>query len=64
VTEQSAETYAATFDTNVLGTPLGMKHQLRVMLAQDLGSIVTSPPATAMKVPPVSLMPGSERGWR
>jgi NAD(P)-dependent dehydrogenase (short-subunit alcohol dehydrogenase family) len=26
VTEQSAETYAATFDTNVLGTVLSMKH--------------------------------------
>ncbi|MGR9145541.1 SDR family NAD(P)-dependent oxidoreductase (plasmid) [Rhizobium leguminosarum] len=40
VTEQSAETYAATFDTNVLGTLLSMKHELRVMLAQGAGSIV------------------------
>src|SRR6202047_3871547 len=32
VTEQSAESYAATFDTNVLGTLLSMKHELRVML--------------------------------
>src|SRR6195256_1424740 len=40
VTEQSAESYAATFDTNVLGTLLSMKHQLRVMLAQGSGSIV------------------------
>src|ERR1700686_3743686 len=40
VTEQTAETYAATFDTNVLGTLLSMKHQLRVMLAQGRGSIV------------------------
>ncbi len=40
VTEQTAETYAATFDTNVLGTPLSMKHELRVMLAQGSGSIV------------------------
>src|SRR5712672_4132266 len=31
LTEQSAETYAATFDTNVLGTLLSMKHELRVM---------------------------------
>src|SRR2546426_1827767 len=29
VTEQTAETYAATFDTNVLGTLLSMKHELR-----------------------------------
>jgi NAD(P)-dependent dehydrogenase (short-subunit alcohol dehydrogenase family) len=40
VTEQTAETYAATFDTNVLGTLLSMKHELRVMLSQGSGSIV------------------------
>jgi NAD(P)-dependent dehydrogenase (short-subunit alcohol dehydrogenase family) len=40
VTDQSAESYAATFDTNVLGTLLSMKHELRVMLAQGSGSII------------------------
>src|SRR5256714_4537065 len=40
VTEQSADSYAATFDTNVLGTLLSMKHELRVMLAQGRGSII------------------------
>jgi len=40
VTEQTVETYAATFDTNVLGTLLSMKHEMRVMLAQGSGSIV------------------------
>src|SRR5437868_3839635 len=40
VTEQTAETYAATFDTNVLGTLLSMKHEMRVMFAQGSGSIV------------------------
>ena len=40
VTEQTAETYAATFDTNVLGTLLSLKHELRVMLAQGSGNIV------------------------
>ncbi len=40
VTEQSTESYAATFDTNVLGTLLSMKHELRVMLPQKKGSIV------------------------
>jgi NAD(P)-dependent dehydrogenase (short-subunit alcohol dehydrogenase family) len=40
ITEQSAESYAATFDTNVLGTLLSMKHELRVMLPQGSGSIV------------------------
>jgi NAD(P)-dependent dehydrogenase (short-subunit alcohol dehydrogenase family) len=38
--EQTAETYAATFDTNVLGTLLSMKHELRVMQAQGAGSII------------------------
>src|SRR5467141_1518127 len=40
VTDQTAESYAATFDTNVLGTLLSMKHELRVMLPQGSGSIV------------------------
>jgi NAD(P)-dependent dehydrogenase (short-subunit alcohol dehydrogenase family) len=40
VTEQTAESYAATFDTNVLGVILSMKHELRVMQAQGSGSIV------------------------
>src|SRR5437588_8718479 len=40
VTEQTAESFAATFDTNVLGTLLSMKHELRVMLNQGSGSIV------------------------
>src|ERR1700726_4092370 len=40
VTDQTAESYAATFDTNVLGTLLSMKHELRVMQAQGRGSIV------------------------
>jgi NAD(P)-dependent dehydrogenase (short-subunit alcohol dehydrogenase family) len=40
LTEQSAETYAATFDTNVLGTILSLKYEMRVMLAQGHGSIV------------------------
>ena len=40
VTEQTADSYAAIFDTNVLGTLLSMKHELRVMLPQGRGSIV------------------------
>jgi NAD(P)-dependent dehydrogenase (short-subunit alcohol dehydrogenase family) len=39
-TDVSAETYAAMFDTNVLGTLLGLKHELRIMQAQGSGSIV------------------------
>jgi NAD(P)-dependent dehydrogenase (short-subunit alcohol dehydrogenase family) len=40
VIEQTTQTYAMTFDTNVLGTLLGMKHELRVMQPQGSGSIV------------------------
>ncbi|HWH72949.1 MAG TPA: glucose 1-dehydrogenase [Methylibium sp.] len=40
LTEQTTENYASTFDTNVLGVLLSLKHELRVMLAQGAGSIV------------------------
>ncbi|KAA1004046.1 glucose 1-dehydrogenase [Paraburkholderia panacisoli] len=38
--EQTAESYAAAFDTNVLGTLFSMKHEMRVMLSQGYGSII------------------------
>jgi NAD(P)-dependent dehydrogenase (short-subunit alcohol dehydrogenase family) len=40
ITDQTAESYAATFDTNVLGVILSMKHEVRVMQAQGSGNIV------------------------
>ena len=40
LTEHTPETYAATFDTNVLGTILSLKHEMRVMLVQRHGAIV------------------------
>src|SRR5258708_27699187 len=40
ITEQTAESYAATFDTNVLGVLLSMKHEVRVMQGQGSGSIL------------------------
>ena len=40
IAEVSVEDYVATFETNVLGTLLSMKHEMRVMLAQRHGSIV------------------------
>ena len=40
ITDQTAESYAATFDTNVLGVILSMKHELRVMQGQGSGSII------------------------
>ena len=40
IVNQTAESYAATFDTNVLGILLSLKHELRVMSAQKGGSII------------------------
>ena len=40
VVDQTPEAYAQTFDTNVLGVLLSMKHELRVMQSQGFGSIV------------------------
>jgi NAD(P)-dependent dehydrogenase (short-subunit alcohol dehydrogenase family) len=40
IVDQAADNYTATFATNVLGTLLSLKHELRVMLKQGSGSIV------------------------
>jgi NAD(P)-dependent dehydrogenase (short-subunit alcohol dehydrogenase family) len=40
LTEQTVETYAATFDSNVLGVVLSLKHELRAMYPQKSGSII------------------------
>src|SRR5260370_19289061 len=40
ITDQTAESYAATFDTNVLGVLLSIKHELRVMQKQGSGTII------------------------
>jgi NAD(P)-dependent dehydrogenase (short-subunit alcohol dehydrogenase family) len=40
ITGQTAENYTATFDANVLGTLLSLKHELRVMQPQGSGSII------------------------
>lgn len=40
ITDQTADTYAETFDTNVLGVILSMKHEVRVMQGQGGGSII------------------------
>ncbi len=40
IAEQTAESYAATFDTNVLGVLLCMKHEVRVMQKQRSGNII------------------------
>jgi len=40
ITEQTVDSYAAIFETNVLGVLLSMKHELRVMQAQGSGSVI------------------------
>lgn len=40
IVEQSVDNYEATFATNVLGTLLSVKHEMRAMLAQGSGSII------------------------
>jgi NAD(P)-dependent dehydrogenase (short-subunit alcohol dehydrogenase family) len=40
IRDQTAETYAATFETNVLGVILSMKHQVRAMQGHGSGSII------------------------
>jgi NAD(P)-dependent dehydrogenase (short-subunit alcohol dehydrogenase family) len=40
ITDQTAESYAAMFDTNVLGVILSMKHEVRVMQEQGSGAII------------------------
>src|SRR6266436_4776987 len=40
ITDQTAESFAATFETNVLGVVLSMKYEVRAMQAQGSGSII------------------------
>src|SRR5712691_10212442 len=56
LTEQSADSYAAIFETNVLGTVLSLKHEMRVMLAQGYGSIVNLSSTMGHKAAPGSSM--------
>jgi NAD(P)-dependent dehydrogenase (short-subunit alcohol dehydrogenase family) len=50
--DQTVETYAATFDTNVLGTFLCLKHELKVMLPQGSGSIINLSSTLGRKTAP------------
>jgi NAD(P)-dependent dehydrogenase (short-subunit alcohol dehydrogenase family) len=38
--DQTVESYTETFNANVLGTFLGLKHELKVMIPQKSGSII------------------------
>lgn len=49
VTDQTPETYAAIFDTNVLGVLLSMKYELLIMKAQGFGNIINVSSALGIK---------------
>jgi len=40
ITDQTAESFGATFETNVLGVILSMKHEVRAMQAHGSGNII------------------------
>ena len=40
ITDQTAQSFAATFETNVMGVVLSMKHEVRAMQTQGRGSII------------------------
>ncbi|MET4645841.1 glucose 1-dehydrogenase [Streptomyces sp. NBC_01550] len=61
VTEVTDENYQATFDTNVKGTLLSLKHEFRAMQAQGGGSIINvSSTYGLMGYPDLSLYVGSK----
>jgi NAD(P)-dependent dehydrogenase (short-subunit alcohol dehydrogenase family) len=52
VTDMTPENYAEVFDTNVLGTLLCLKHELRVMQAQGSGVIINLSSSMGHKAAP------------
>jgi NAD(P)-dependent dehydrogenase (short-subunit alcohol dehydrogenase family) len=50
--EQTPETYRGTFDTNVLGILLSLKHEMQVMLRQGKGSIINISSTMGKKAAP------------
>ena len=50
--DQTVESYTTTFDTNVLGTFLGLKHELKVMIPQGSGSIINISSTLGQKTAP------------
>src|SRR6187549_129570 len=53
ITDQTPESYAAMFDTNVLGVLLSMKHELRVLQAQAPARSSISPRCSARPLTPM-----------
>lgn len=61
ISDQDEESYKAVFDANVLGTLLGMKHEVRVMRQQGFGSIVNLSSSMGVKgAPNASVYVGSK----
>jgi NAD(P)-dependent dehydrogenase (short-subunit alcohol dehydrogenase family) len=52
VIDQTVESYTTTFDANVLGTFLGLKHELKVMIPQGSGSIINISSTLGQKAAP------------
>jgi len=50
ITDQTAESFAATFETNVLGVVLSMKHEVRAMQAQAAAASSISPRLTGARL--------------
>jgi NAD(P)-dependent dehydrogenase (short-subunit alcohol dehydrogenase family) len=50
--DQTVESYRTTFDANVLGTFLGLKHELKVMIPQGSGSIINVSSTLGQKTAP------------
>lgn len=50
--DQTVESYIQTFDANVLGTFLGLKHELKAMLPQKSGSIINVSSTLGQKTAP------------
>jgi len=50
--DQTVESYTMTFDANVLGTFLGLKHELKVMIPQGSGSIINISSTLGQKTAP------------
>jgi NAD(P)-dependent dehydrogenase (short-subunit alcohol dehydrogenase family) len=64
ITDQTAESFAATFETNVLGVVLSMKHEVRAMQAQKSGSIINISSTYGVVSPDQSMYEGQRRGGR
>ena len=52
IVDQTVESYTTTFNANVLGTFLGLKHELKAMVPQGSGSIINISSTLGQKTAP------------